>query len=346
MRKAIFVMVLIAAFTIPVGALEIVAPDPPEDAQELIQTQTSDFGADLWKLVSGAIRKITPEFQSAAGVCAGVLGVVMLCALLQTVPGCPDGMIRLGAVSAVAGLMLQQTGSMISLGAETVQSLSEYGKLLVPVMAGALAAQGGATSSTALYGATAVFDAVLGSVTSAVLIPMAYLLLVMAVAAAASGEEVIKRIRELIQWGAIWFLKMVLYLFTGYIGITGIISGTADAAALKAAKITISGMVPVVGGILSDASEALLVGVGVMKSGAGIYGMLAIVAICVTPFFQIGIRYLMLKLTAAACTVFDVKGAAEVVRDFSSVMGLLLGVTGTMCMILLISVVAFMKGVG
>ena len=40
--------------------------------------------------------------------------------------------------------------------------------------------------------------------------------------------------------------------------ITGVISGTVDAAALKAAKIGISGAVPVVGNIFADATETIV----------------------------------------------------------------------------------------
>lgn len=73
-----------------------------------------------------------------------------------------------------------------------------------------------------------------------------------------------------------WSLKTILTVFTTYMTVTGVVSGTTDAAALKATKVTISSVVPVVGGILSDASEAVLVSAGLMKNAAGIYGILAV----------------------------------------------------------------------
>jgi hypothetical protein len=53
----------------------------------------------------------------------------------------------------------------------------------------------------------------------------------------------------------------------------------------------------------------------------------------------------MLKLTASLCAAFDTKRPVELIESFSGAMGLLLGMTGTMCMLLLISTVCFMKGV-
>jgi stage III sporulation protein AE len=148
------------------------------------------------------------------------------------------------------------------------------------------------------------------------------------------------------KWLMTWCLKTLMYVFTGYMSITGVITGTADAAAVKSAKLTISGVVPVVGGILSDASETVILGAGVMKNAVGIYGLLAIAAICITPFLQIGVQFLLLKLTAAVCGVFGVKETSGLIEDFSSGMGLLLGMTGTVTFLLLISMICFMKGMG
>ena len=142
-----------------------------------------------------------------------------------------------------------------------------------------------------------------------------------------------------------WGLKIVLYIFTGYISITGVVGGTTDAAMLKATKLTISGMVPVVGNILSDASEAVLVSAGMMKNAAGIYGILAVISICIRPFIQIGSQYLMLKLTTGVTEMFGTKQMAGIIKDFSTAMGLVRAMTGTVCMIFLISMICFMKGV-
>ena len=141
-------------------------------------------------------------------------------------------------------------------------------------------------------------------------------------------------------WGrVIWHLFLLSF-------ITGVITGAADAAAVKAAKLTISGVVPVVGGILSDASEAVIIGAGVMKNAVGVYGLLAVTAIWITPFLQIGSIYLLLKLTAIVCSVFGVKESSDLIEDFSGAMGLLLGMTGTVSLLILISTICFMKGMG
>jgi stage III sporulation protein AE len=326
--------------------MEFTPPTAPEDAQELMGAETESFGEGLWKILKEALPKVAPDLTAAAGCCLALLAVVILASLLNALPGNSSKVVHFVAVLALSGILLGQAGGMVSLCGNTVRQISDYGKMLLPVMTSALAAQGGATGATALYGGTVLFDTVLCSLISNILVPMVYVYLALSIAHSATGEEVLKKFRDFVKWLMTWCLKIILYVFTGYLGVTGVITGTADAAAVKAAKLTISGVVPVVGGILSDASEAVILSAGVMKSAVGIYGLLAILAIWITPFLQIAAQYLLLKLTAALCGVFGVKPASDLIDDFSGAMGLLLGITSAICIILVISLTCFLKGVG
>ena len=156
----------------------------------------------------------------------------------------------------------------------------------------------------------------------------------------------LKRIQDLVKWFMTWSLKILMYVFTGYISITGVVSGSADQAALKATKLTISGAVPVVGGILSDASEAVLVSMRVAKNAAGVYGVLALAAILLAPFVTLALHSALLKLTAALCGIISDEKSCQVIETFSTAMAFLLGMTGAACLMQLISTVCFMKGMG
>ena len=192
---------------------------------------------------------------------------------------------------------------------------------------------------------TVFFDTVLSGAVSSLMIPMLYLFLGLAAGYAATKEPVLGKFRDLIKWGMQWVLKIALYLFTGFLTVTGVVSGNADAAAIKAAKITISGAVPVVGGILSDASEAVLVGAGFMRSTVGVYGLITVAALFLSPFVKMGSQYLLIKLTGGICSSLLKEGPASLIRDFATAMGLVLAAIATQTALLLISTVCLMKGV-
>ena len=324
--------------------MTIPVPTVPDSALDLMPKDTGDLGGSLLSMLQKAFAELTPHITQSAGICLCLIAAVMLMAILRQLPGKSVSVVEFAGVLAVAGYLLHQTNSMVDMAANTVVELSEYGKLLLPVMTAALASQGGVTGSAALYTGTAVFDTLLSSAIANLLIPLVYIFLAASVACAATGEEILKKLRDLIKWLMTWGLKILLYVFTGYMGLTGVITGTADEAAVKATKLTMSGMIPVVGGILSDASEAVIVGAGMMKSAAGVYGMVALIAIWLTPFLNIGISYLLLKLSGAVCDSFGVKKISGLIKSFSEAMGLLLGMTASVCILLLISIICFMKG--
>ena len=344
--KYVIVIILLFSLASPVSALEITPPEVPSDVQELMPQKPESFGQGLWYMIQEAANLIEPALVDAALVCSGLIAVSTLVSLLSSMPGSTKNVVELSGTICVGLLLLKSSNSLIHLGTQTVAKLSDYGKLLLPVLAAALAAQGGTTTSAAIYAGTAIFDAILGSAISKLLCPMIYIYICLSVANSALGSDPLGKIRDLMKWIMTWGLKIILYFFTGYIGITGVISGSADAAAIKAAKLTISGMVPVVGNIMADASETILISAGVVKGAAGVYGLLSVIAIGIGPFLNVGIQYLLLKLTASVSSVFAGKEATGLIGDFGSAMGLLLAMTGTMCLLILISTVCFMKGVG
>jgi len=178
------------------------------------------------------------------------------------------------------------------------------------------------------------------------ILPVMYLFLGLAIANAATGIALLGKLRDFCKWLMTWVLKSALYVFTGFLSVTGVVSGATDAAAMKAAKIAISGAVPVVGGILSDASEAVLVGAGILKNSAGIYGLLTVSTLFLVPFFQIGSQYLLLKATGSLCASLDDGAASKLILDFAGGMGLVLAVASVQTVLLLVSTVCFMRGVG
>lgn len=345
MKKCILILALLSFLIYPVSAMEFTAPAVPESAEEYMPDSQETFGQGLWYILKKAITAIRPEIGNACGVCLSLIAIVLLISILNNFTQRESGSIRLVGAVMIGVLLLQPVNTLIQLGINTVTELSDYGKLLLPVMTAAVAAQGGTTSSAALYTGTVFFDSLLTSIISRVIVPAIYIYLCLSVANCAMDQDMLKKVKDSIKWAMTWCLKIILYTFSGYLTITRVVSGVVDASTLKAAKLTISGVVPVVGSILADASETILISAGVMKSTAGIYGIFAVLAVCVSPFLQIGLQYVLLKLSCGVCNMFGYKPAVTLLGDFTGAMGLVLAMTGTVCILLLVSLVCFMKGI-
>lgn len=339
-----FLILLVLPAGVKAGAMELTAPSVPEQGREYMPAETESFSEGLWYVIKSAVGNLKPELTQAAGSCFALIAIVLLVAIFESFHEMSGQVVELVGVLSVGSLLLGTSNSLVHLGVQTVEALSQYGKLLLPVMTAALAAEGAVTASAALYTGSALMLTVLSSAVSGLIVPMLWVYLCLCVGNNTIGEMLLKNLRDFVKWLMTWTLKIILYIFTGYMGITGIVSGTTDAAALKATKLAISGVVPVIGGILSDASEAVLVGAGVIKSAAGVYGLLAILSVCIGPFLKIGVQYLLLKATGGICAAFGAKRPVQMIRDFTTVMGFTVAMTGTVCLLLMISTVCFMRG--
>lgn len=319
---------------LPSGAAELMPTDDP--AAEL------DFGDTLWTILRKGIEKT--DLGAGIRLCACLLGVVVLCSLVRMMPqkGSELSIVLVGLL----GLCALFTGSfrtMTGLAENTMDELSRYSGLMLPVMASAAAMSGGFTASTALYGGAVIFSRLLLGLIRKLLIPGVYFYLAIALAEAALTNDMLSELREFTGWLISRSMKLLMTVFLAYMSITGIISGSADAAAMKATKAAVSGMIPVVGSILSGASETIVAGAMVIKNSAGIFGMLVVLATCILPFLQVGSQYLLLKLTTAVSGTVGLKPHVNLLKQFSTAMGYLLGMCGSCCMLLLISSICFLK---
>lgn len=359
MKKLLWSLLILAVFVIPCHAADIsqeqaeavgassLTEELPEEAAEVLSnvdlTGEIDFWGEFKLLLYQALTGSDSALKSGMKLCAILLAVVTLCAIVKMASHLDIG----NAVSVVGALGICAVfagsfQSMLHLATETLEQLTEYTGCLLPVLASAVAMSGGMASSTAMYTGTVIFSELLMQLITKVLTPIVYFYLVVATAEAALASDMLSEIREFIGWLVSKSLRIILFVFTGYMSISGVISGTSDAAAVKATK-AVSGMVPVVGGILSDASDTLLASASTLKNCIGVFGMLAILAICLTPFLQVGIQYLLLKGTAAISGTIGMKPHIRLLKNFSSAMGYLLAMNGTCALMMLISAVCFLK---
>ncbi len=344
MKKILFAILIIFSLSLPVSAESIEVPDAPSEAQEYMPEEPQNFTEGLLYVLGKAMGNIAPELKASSGICISLIGIMLLCSIFRSFSGHSQKIIDLASALMIGLILMSPANVLIKLGISTINELNEYGKLFLPAMATALAAQGGTATSAALYTGTIAFTVVLSTVIRKLIVPLIYMHICLSIASCAMDDELLINLKSFSKWFVTWSLKIILYIFMAYISITGVVSGTADATAIKAVKLSISAFVPVVGSILSDASETILVGSAAVKNAAGIYGLFAMLCIWIGPFIKIGLQYVLLKSTGAVCTAFGNKKATDLIKDFSASMSLVLAMIGTLCLLLIIGTVCFMRG--
>lgn len=248
--------------------------------------------------------------------------------------------VPIAAVLAITAVSVTDVNTLIGLGREVIENMELFSKVLLPTITTAIAASGSPGGAAARQLAVMLFSDVLVSLINRLLLPLVYVYIAACTACAAVGNEGLKRIASTLKWVITSILTAVLLAFVGYLSISGAIAGTTDAVTIKAAKFTMSNMVPVVGGILSDAAETVLAGAGILKNTVGVIGMLVVIGMCLLPFMQLGIHYLVYKITATlAATVSDSR-ITNLIDGIGGAFGMILGMAGACATVLLISMVS------
>lgn len=338
---------VLAAMCIETAAADSIIPPevsqavPPEAAQMMEEIGDAPEQS-LWQ----GLRKL---WTAARDYAAQALhqrlsgAVVLLCSVAESFfaaaeqPSVP----RYVAMAGAMAITLTAAGDfkqLMGLGVETLEELDVFAKALLPTLSAAVAASGGMVSAGAKQVATVFFTNLLLSVIRKVLLPLLYGCIVAAAADAMIPGHSLKKIGTGIRKGVTWALTGVMLLFTGFLTLTGAASSAADALTMQMTRSAISAAVPVVGSIISDATGTVLAGAGMLKSAVGVFGMLAVLAICLTPFLTMAVQYLLYKLAAFLAGTMTEGPLEELIDALGSAFGLMLGMTGSCALLLLISI--------
>ncbi len=278
-----------------------------------------------------------------------LLAITLFCALAQGAAEPGSGTFQaapIAGVLAVCAVSLADVHSLMGLGRESMERLAAFGQALLPTLAAAAAAGGAPVGAAARQMATVLFSNLLLRLITDLLIPMTYLYVAAGAVHAAVGNAGVDRLGKTLKGAVAGVLTAVMLAFTLYLSISGAVAGTSDAVAVKTAKFAISGAVPVVGGVLSDAAESVLVSAGLLRNSVGVFGTLVILGMCLTPFLRMGVHYLVYKLTSAlAATVWD-GGVTKLIDAISGAFALELGMTACCALMLLFSVVSCLSAAG
>lgn len=323
-----------------------------EDLEEAGEAYTGQHDIEDGLDVGASFRHMAETGKEALGgvvkrsvrSCVLLLAVTLLCGLTEGVKagtgGSGLGVTTLAATLSITAIAVGDVNSLLSMGEEAIFNMETLGDVLLPTVSMATAASGTPAMAVVKHGATILFSDFLIRLIDTLLIPLCYAFV------AALGNDGLKRIGGLLKWLITILLSVVLLAFVGYLNLSGVISGGADAATVKAAKFTISNMVPVVGGVISDTAETLLAGASVLRNAAGVFGMLAVIGICVVPFLNLGVHYLMYKCTAALAATVSADGRITgLIEALGTAFGLILAMTASCAVLLVVAMVSTVSAV-
>ena len=323
----------------------------PDEAEQTVRGLSPDGAGSLEEGIGNLWGQVGALFGGALSDSLKTAGMLLAIALLTgmaggVTDGRAAGYVTLAGVMGVAVLSVTGLGSFIASAKDSLGRLADYSKLLLPSLAAAGAAAGQPASSVARQAVTALFWDGLITLYDRLLFPLMYVYAALLTLQSAFAQDGVKRLAGLIKWLVGGVLGLSLTVFTLYLTISGAISGQADALAMKSARVTLSGMVPVVGGIIGDASETLVAGAGILKNSIGLFGLFVVLGVTAGPCVGLGVRYIAFKLTAALSGSVCDERLAGYMDGLSSLFAMVLGMTAASGFLLCVSIISCVQAGG
>ncbi len=349
-KTGIWMLMVLAMLILPCRAssidTKVLEQALPEEVKEEIgiTPESGDLSSALKALLKkgGNLMKASVRKMTAEGVV--ILSIAACCGLLSAFAD-PLQSETLGkaaeitAICAITVICIDGASGVLDTCRLSVRRLSSFSAVFVPIYGVAVTLSGHPAAAFSSATATLIASDLLLSLATRLLIPAIYLHIILSAAGQIAENDLLGGLANFLRKGALGFFKYFLMLYTGYISLSGLISSGTDALALRTARTTISGSVPVLGSVISDVSEALLSGAVVMKNAIGIYGFVGALALCLTPFISAAVRFWAFRLLALAASGMSGGRLSGLLSGISESYGIALGLLGTCSTLLFLSFV-------
>ena len=301
----------------------------PEEAQSLLQNvgadpmeaPAPDAAAKLFSALSEGFRA---EWTAPARAFLTLLASCVLCRLVQEFAAkeLSYAVSVCGALCAAVTL-LSPMASLLEQAARVTDAAAVFLLAAVPVYAGLLFTAGN-TVTAPTYGALSLAAANAVSVlSSAVLIPVLRVFLAFSVASAVTSFD-LKRLTDALYKVIKWALVLAVTVYTGVLSVQTIVANSAEMAGGKAAKMLVSGAIPIVGSAFSDAFSVIVSGAALVKNGVGAFGLLASLAIFLPLCIKAAAWLLICFCAGLAAEVLGLKPLASFLNGCAAALRLLI----------------------
>ena len=321
----------------------------PDDVRDISGTiapnGTYDAAGALERLWQRIIQNTVEELRSNLQSTTAIICIAMCSSLAGALT--KDASIRdyisIASVCAAAALLVGGVDGLVSQTSAALVRMSDYSRAALPAVFTAAAACGAVVSAPARYAAVCVAMDILMSAAQRVVIPLTYSFLAFSLCQGVFDNALIKTCQRFSKWVATTFMTVFTILFSGYIGLTGIVTSGVDAVAARTARTVISTALPVVGGIISDAASTVLSAAQMIRNSAGALSLIAVAALCAGPFVTLSVKILLFRAAAAVCDMVPNTRLSAFVGDVGTALSMLLGLVGCCAIMLFISFTAAIK---
>lgn len=223
-------------------------------------------------------------------------------------------------------LVLNNFSDIINMVRESITNLVGFSNNLVPLMITLMLTTGAFVSVGAIKPILLFLINFIGNFIIDFILPLVIIGTALSIISKISNKIKIDKFAKFLKSSSIWILGTIMTLFVTILSLEGTITSAVDGVTAKTTKAAVSTVIPVVGKILGDATDAVLGCAGILKNAVGFVGIIIIAGICLTP---------IIKLTLLSLTYYIASCVCQPIAD-EKILGLLDNISDTFKILLAI----------
>lgn len=268
------------------------------------------------------------ELWSAVALGSQVLLICVVIGLLQSL----SGGFGSGAVASVGSMVcscviialcLHQFSEVYRLCGRTVGLMATVMLVLLPIMVPFLFSMGSIAAGSILNPAILASITVFSAVIKRVILPLFFFSCILFLADSLSEKNYVNKLASFLRSLGIFAMGLAVTVFSGITAIQGLFTQSADGLLVKTARYSIDNFIPLVGGFAADSLEMVLRCTALIKNGIGIFGLVLLLSLLLTPLVKIAVVALVYKLTAVLTEPIGNKPVSDCLNEVGNTVVLL-----------------------
>ena len=328
--KAVIITLLLIFMAAPLTAFaeDVCSTEVNDEFDEILEENGVDLCySDIEGITFGELTKKIgerlPDIRTRPMRLLGaILLVTVLSAAVRSVGGdfikSGDNIFNSVSVLAASAIIAPYLMEVFQEVLASVRAGGDFLAVFIPVFTGITAATGGIMSAGIYDLAVLAASEMIVQLSAAYLMPVVSASTVLSVTGSIFSDADLSGIVRLLKKVVTWGMTIVMTLFTGFVAFKCSLAGKADSAATKAARLVISGFVPVVGGAVSDAYATVRSSFDIVRGTVGTGGCIAILLLLLPPVIQIMAIRLVMWTGAAAAEIFGEKNMHKLLDSLDS----------------------------
>ena len=291
-------------------------------------------------LISAAVKNFMP-----------VLTLIILSAAVSAVNGLNKSggfadIINFVTLICLAGAIFYNMRDCFYTAKRFLDDIHAYMMSMIPVMASLATLSGNiaaaAANSAGLFAVLNVVEAISARIILPVL-QICYALALARCLTESAGSVNLSGISAYVRSFLNWIFIFVMTALVTIIFFQNILAASADSVAARTVKFTVSSFVPVVGGVLGDATSTVIGSMQAVKSVAGVFGVLVIIITLLPPLINIILHKLLLNISGAFALILGLDKQAGFLKEMGSLLDMTLAVMVAVSVVFIFDIAVFIK---